>query len=299
MHLNSWITIHPLHIQLLVITYQVFPKSPYPSWSFTTTCIHSCSCSPCSPTSSGDGEVVEQVISQQTAEHEEVTIRRSSLLDEAIRQLREQQDRQNQPGREAGPGAGAGPEGQAEAQGPALAPAPSTPRRGINTAPVFHWIVLADVLISWAVGRLGTLILAVRHNVLKMQQSHLLIFVNFPSLQCLWTSEQMCSHRLTWVCAAVDRWRACGRCTRMLLAAKWLQRETYRPGDAGWWSLNCHPAATGKNPVAKGFSTLHSGNIKPQCDWSPFWTFLLGFLSDMDEQYGNEGKIEMNPISIL
>ncbi|KAG7223050.1 hypothetical protein INR49_015939, partial [Caranx melampygus] len=76
-----------------------------------------------------DGEVVEQVISQQTAEHEEVTIRRSSLLDEAIRQLREQQDRQNHSVREAGPGAGAGPEGQAEAQGPALAPAPSTPRR--------------------------------------------------------------------------------------------------------------------------------------------------------------------------
>lgn len=97
-------------------------------------------------TSSGDGEVVEQVISQQTAEHEEVAARRSSLLDEAIRQLREQQDRQNQPGTEAVPGAGAGPEGQAEAQGPALAPAPSTPRRGINTA-VLLWIVLADVLI--------------------------------------------------------------------------------------------------------------------------------------------------------
>uniref|UniRef100_A0A665TV18 Bromodomain and WD repeat domain containing 1 n=1 Tax=Echeneis naucrates TaxID=173247 RepID=A0A665TV18_ECHNA len=47
-----------------------------------------------------DGEVVEQVISQQTAEHEEVAVRRSSLLDEAIRQLREQQDRQNQPGSE-------------------------------------------------------------------------------------------------------------------------------------------------------------------------------------------------------
>ncbi|GLD57098.1 bromodomain and WD repeat-containing protein 3-like isoform X1, partial [Lates japonicus] len=76
-----------------------------------------------------DGEVVEQVISQQTAEHEEVTVRRSSLLDEAIRQLQEQQDRQNQPGRESAPVAGAGPEGQAEAQGPALAPAPSTPRR--------------------------------------------------------------------------------------------------------------------------------------------------------------------------
>ncbi|KAM9359280.1 bromodomain and WD repeat-containing protein 3 [Symphorus nematophorus] len=74
-----------------------------------------------------DGEVVEQVISQQTAEHEEVAARRASLLDEAIRHLQEQQDRQNQPGTEAA--SGAGPEGQAEAQGPALAPAPSTPRR--------------------------------------------------------------------------------------------------------------------------------------------------------------------------
>uniref|UniRef100_A0AAQ5Z218 Bromo domain-containing protein n=1 Tax=Amphiprion ocellaris TaxID=80972 RepID=A0AAQ5Z218_AMPOC len=50
-----------------------------------------------------DGEVVEQVISQQTAEHEEVTIRRSSLLDEAIRQLQEQQDRHNQPETEEAP----------------------------------------------------------------------------------------------------------------------------------------------------------------------------------------------------
>uniref|UniRef100_A0A8C7X9Q0 Bromodomain and WD repeat domain containing 1 n=1 Tax=Oryzias sinensis TaxID=183150 RepID=A0A8C7X9Q0_9TELE len=40
-----------------------------------------------------DGEVVEQVISQQTAEHEQITVRRSSLLDEAIRQLQQQQDR--------------------------------------------------------------------------------------------------------------------------------------------------------------------------------------------------------------
>uniref|UniRef100_A0A7N6A2E5 Bromo domain-containing protein n=1 Tax=Anabas testudineus TaxID=64144 RepID=A0A7N6A2E5_ANATE len=47
-----------------------------------------------------DGEVVEQVISQQTAEPEEVAVRRSSLLDEAIRQLRAEQDRQNQPGTE-------------------------------------------------------------------------------------------------------------------------------------------------------------------------------------------------------
>uniref|UniRef100_A0A3Q2UWT2 Bromodomain and WD repeat domain containing 1 n=1 Tax=Haplochromis burtoni TaxID=8153 RepID=A0A3Q2UWT2_HAPBU len=55
-----------------------------------------------------DGEVVEQVISQQTAEPEEVAVRRSSLLDEAIRQLQEQQDRQNQPE------TGAVPEGPAE-----------------------------------------------------------------------------------------------------------------------------------------------------------------------------------------
>lgn len=85
-------------------------------------------------TSLGDGEVVEQVISQQTAEPEEVAVRRSSLLDEAIRQLRAEQDRQNQPGTEAVPGAAAGPERQAGAQGPALAPAPSTPRRGIISA---------------------------------------------------------------------------------------------------------------------------------------------------------------------
>ncbi|XP_047247287.1 bromodomain and WD repeat-containing protein 3 isoform X1 [Girardinichthys multiradiatus] len=70
-----------------------------------------------------DGEVVEQVISQQTAEPEEISVRRSSLLDEAIRQLQQQQDRQNQLGTEAAPG----PEGRSE--GPVLAPAPSTPRR--------------------------------------------------------------------------------------------------------------------------------------------------------------------------
>lgn len=81
-------------------------------------------------TSSGDGEVVEQVISQQTAEHEEVAVRRSSLLDEAIRHLQERQDRQNLSETEAGP------QGEAEAQGPALAPAPSTPRRGIYTSDV-------------------------------------------------------------------------------------------------------------------------------------------------------------------
>uniref|UniRef100_A0A669EPS6 Bromodomain and WD repeat domain containing 1 n=1 Tax=Oreochromis niloticus TaxID=8128 RepID=A0A669EPS6_ORENI len=63
-----------------------------------------------------DGEVVEQVISQQTAEPEEIAVRRSSLLDEAIRQLQEQQDRQNQPG------TGAVPEGPAEAQADVQSP---------------------------------------------------------------------------------------------------------------------------------------------------------------------------------
>uniref|UniRef100_A0A665TWK8 Bromodomain and WD repeat domain containing 1 n=1 Tax=Echeneis naucrates TaxID=173247 RepID=A0A665TWK8_ECHNA len=84
-----------------------------------------------------DGEVVEQVISQQTAEHEEVAVRRSSLLDEAIRQLREQQDRQNQPGSEPMQVAGPGPAGQVGAQGPSLAPAPSTPRRVFGRLAVF------------------------------------------------------------------------------------------------------------------------------------------------------------------
>ncbi|XP_068564112.1 bromodomain and WD repeat-containing protein 3 isoform X2 [Cebidichthys violaceus] len=74
-----------------------------------------------------DGEVVEQVISQQTAEHDEVAIRRSTLLDEAIRNLQQQQDRQSHPGTELA--LPAIPEGPAEAQGHALAPAPSTPRR--------------------------------------------------------------------------------------------------------------------------------------------------------------------------
>ncbi|XP_065816441.1 bromodomain and WD repeat-containing protein 3 isoform X3 [Labrus bergylta] len=76
-----------------------------------------------------DGEVVEQVISQQTAEHDEVALRRISLLDEAIRHLQEQQDRQNPPVTEAAPGAGTGPEEQADAQGPALVAAPTTPHR--------------------------------------------------------------------------------------------------------------------------------------------------------------------------
>lgn len=70
------------------------------------------------------------MISQQTAEHEAVAVRRSSLLDEAIRHLQEQQDRQTQPGAEAGP------QGQAEGQGPVLAPVPSTPRRGNFAQPV-------------------------------------------------------------------------------------------------------------------------------------------------------------------
>uniref|UniRef100_A0A8B9JZI7 Bromodomain and WD repeat domain containing 1 n=1 Tax=Astyanax mexicanus TaxID=7994 RepID=A0A8B9JZI7_ASTMX len=61
-----------------------------------------------------DGEVVEQVISQQPAESEEPQVRRS-ILDDAIRQLQEQQDRR------AG--------GQAVA---ALVGAPGTPRRGTD-----------------------------------------------------------------------------------------------------------------------------------------------------------------------
>ncbi|XP_054649152.1 bromodomain and WD repeat-containing protein 3 isoform X3 [Dunckerocampus dactyliophorus] len=71
-----------------------------------------------------DGEVVEQVISQQTAELEEISVRRSSLLDEAIRQLQQRQDRQNQAGSEGGAAAV-----QAETPGAAPPPAPSTPRR--------------------------------------------------------------------------------------------------------------------------------------------------------------------------
>lgn len=76
---------------------------------------------------SGDGEVVEQVISQQTTEPEEISARRSSLLDEAIRQLQQQHDRQHQTGTEA---RGAGVAGQANAEGQPFPPAPSTPRRG-------------------------------------------------------------------------------------------------------------------------------------------------------------------------
>ncbi|XP_077421663.1 bromodomain and WD repeat-containing protein 3 isoform X2 [Vanacampus margaritifer] len=71
-----------------------------------------------------DGEVVEQVISQQTAEVEEVATRRSSLLDEAIRNLQQQQERQHQAGSAGGPVAA-----QAEGQGAAIPAAPSTPRR--------------------------------------------------------------------------------------------------------------------------------------------------------------------------
>lgn len=96
------------------------------------------------PPSSGDGEVVEQVISQQTTEHEEATVRRN-LLDEAIRQLREQQDRNNRPGTGAAPGSGAAPEGPAEAHGPVLAPTLSTPRRGIHTPSLLLWIDLGDM----------------------------------------------------------------------------------------------------------------------------------------------------------
>uniref|UniRef100_A0A671USL1 Bromodomain and WD repeat domain containing 1 n=1 Tax=Sparus aurata TaxID=8175 RepID=A0A671USL1_SPAAU len=61
-----------------------------------------------------DGEVVEQVISQQTAEHEEVTIRRSSLLDEAIRNLQEQQARQSQAQGPSPPNVGLRRSGQVE-----------------------------------------------------------------------------------------------------------------------------------------------------------------------------------------
>uniref|UniRef100_A0A673LRR9 Bromodomain and WD repeat-containing protein 3-like n=1 Tax=Sinocyclocheilus rhinocerous TaxID=307959 RepID=A0A673LRR9_9TELE len=62
-----------------------------------------------------DGEVVEQVISQQSAESEEV---RHSTLDFAIHQLRQHQDRQ----------VAAHPEGGVPA--PARVPEPGTPRRG-------------------------------------------------------------------------------------------------------------------------------------------------------------------------
>ncbi|KAL0973282.1 hypothetical protein UPYG_G00201390 [Umbra pygmaea] len=62
-----------------------------------------------------DGEVMEQVISQLTTDHEEATARRS-VLDNAIRQLQEQQDRRSRAPAEA------------QGQGPVF-PAPSTPRR--------------------------------------------------------------------------------------------------------------------------------------------------------------------------
>lgn len=42
-------------------------------------------------TSSVDGDVVEQVISQRPAEQEEPPVRQGSLLDEAIRRLQEDQ----------------------------------------------------------------------------------------------------------------------------------------------------------------------------------------------------------------
>ncbi|XP_018604343.2 bromodomain and WD repeat-containing protein 3 isoform X2 [Scleropages formosus] len=63
----------------------------------------------------GDGEVVEQVISQQTTDQEEGA-GQHSILDNVIRQLQEQQDRQSQP----------------EASGPAAVP--GTPRRASTSA---------------------------------------------------------------------------------------------------------------------------------------------------------------------
>lgn len=53
-----------------------------------------------------------------------------------------------------------------------------------------------------------------------------------------------------WACAAAGRWRVSGRCTRMHLAARWPQRETCRPGGAGWWCLRWDPAATGTGALA-------------------------------------------------
>uniref|UniRef100_A0A3P8YST9 Bromo domain-containing protein n=1 Tax=Esox lucius TaxID=8010 RepID=A0A3P8YST9_ESOLU len=67
-----------------------------------------------------DGEVMEQVISQLTTDHEEATAQRS-VLDNAIRQLQEQQDRQSRQGAAA--------PAEVQVQGPAF-PTPSTPRRG-------------------------------------------------------------------------------------------------------------------------------------------------------------------------
>ncbi len=64
---------------------------------------------------SGDGEVVEQVISQQSTESEEV---RHSALDFAISQLQQHQDRQVVAPAESGFPA------------PARVPEPGTPRRG-------------------------------------------------------------------------------------------------------------------------------------------------------------------------
>ncbi|XP_077579286.1 bromodomain and WD repeat-containing protein 3 isoform X2 [Stigmatopora nigra] len=71
-----------------------------------------------------DGEVVEQVISQHTAEVEDVAIRRNTLLDVAIRNLQQQQERQNQVAPVGGPVAV-----PAQAFVPVVPPAPSTPRR--------------------------------------------------------------------------------------------------------------------------------------------------------------------------
>ena len=83
--------------------------------------------------------MVEQVISQQTSDHEETAARRSAL-DEAIRQLQQQQDQAGGTGGTGGAGGGAQVVGPAAAvrqaavsDDQALMPAPAapnTPRRG-------------------------------------------------------------------------------------------------------------------------------------------------------------------------
>lgn len=166
------------------------------------------------------------MISQQTAEHEAVTVRRSSLLDEAIRHLQEQQDRENLLAAEAA----APPEPQGAALAPPPAPAPSTPRRGDSR----RWF-------------------SFDHQP-EEHRAHLTFF--FPSLKCLLTSGRTCSRHPTWACGAVGRWRAFGRCTRTHLAVKWPQRETCRPGDGEWWYLNWPRAATGVKPVLTSVSVF-------------------------------------------
>lgn len=71
---------------------------------------------------SGDGEVVEQVISQQSAESEEV---RHSALDFAIRQLQQHHDRQ------------VAAQGEGGVPAAARVPDPGTPRRGAYTLTSF------------------------------------------------------------------------------------------------------------------------------------------------------------------